>query len=480
MTLGRLFAPRTLSLRRQLVIWVVLPQIVLWLAGGLASYRLAVGYVNQAADATLSQATRTLSRQVKPIGDGLLIDLPKAAQVVLEADPSDRLLYTVSTPPGHFILGNDNIPLPPKEMVPRADEPYFYDGDIQLADQASPSRVRIAVLYQPYTPSGGQTQWMLVQVARSMAHRQELWQRIFIDILLPLSVLMLLMTMIVWAATGAGLAPLLRLRGEVEGRNPTNLTPLRIDEAPQEVKALVHALNELLASVHKNVTSQQRFIADAAHQLRTPLAGLKTQTELALQATDAAERAQRLAFVHESASRSAHLINRLLMLARAEPEAAHAQEVAITDLGSVVRELVLETVPRALRAGIDLGLHAPDDIPALPVVANSLLLREAIGNVLDNAIEYAGRGAEITFSFDRSDTHAELIISDTGPGIAMEDRERVFERFVRATEQGVGCGLGLAIVKQIVTQHGGSVSLRGTEPHGLTVDIRLPLAGSSI
>ena len=474
------------SLHRQLVAWVLLPQLVLWLAGGVATYRLAVRYVNQAADATLSQAARTLARQVKPIGDGLLIDFPRAAQDVLEADPNDRFLYMVSTPPGQFILGNNNIPLPPPTMTPRLGDPYFYDGEIAYAASArqaasGPTKVRIAALYLDYGETDGKRQWMLVQVARSMANREDIWRRILIDTLLPLSILIILMTMIVWIGTGAGLAPLLRLRREVEDRSPADLTPLRMEAAPQELRSLVGALNGLLASVRQSVDAQKRFIADAAHQLRTPLAGLKSQTEVALGVTADPALAARLALVHQGATRSAHLINRLLMLARAEPEAAMIQEKSVLDLEPFVRHLVAEAVPRALRAGVDLGMSEATGTPdgkALPgelrVQANHLLLGEALNNVLDNAIEYAGRRSEITVRVLRDGDDALMVVADNGPGIPAPDRARVFDRFVRLTDKGLGCGLGLAIVKEIVERHGGAVVLEDAVPHGLKVVLRLP------
>jgi two-component system sensor histidine kinase TctE len=479
------FASRAggLSLHRQLVVWVLLPQLVLWLAGGLATYRLAVHYVNQAADATLSQVARTVAGQVRPVGDRLIIDFPYAAQKVLEADPTDRFFYTVSMPPGKLILGNYSIPAPPAHMTPRLGHPYFYDGEIaqdggEGTGTGRPTKVRIAALYLHSGESAGKPQWMLVQVARSMANRENIWKMILVDTLLPLSVLILLMTIIVWLGTGAGLAPLLRLRREVEGRSPADLTPLRVEAAPQELRSLVRALNELLASVRQSVEAQKRFIADAAHQLRTPLAGLKSQTELALDTTADPALAARLRLVHQSATRSAHLINRLLMLARAEPEAAMAQEKTPLELAPFVQQLVAGTVPRALRAGVDLGMAEADGAPGAPrlwVDANEMLLGEALANVLENAIEYAGSGSDITVGVTGDAEHAQIIVSDNGLGIAPADRARVFDRFVRATDRGLGCGLGLAIVKEIMTRHGGSVALEDAEPHGLKVIMQLPV-----
>lgn len=476
-------AIRRQSLRRQLLIWVLLPQLVLWCAGGIATYRLAVRYVNQAADATLSQATRALARRVKPIESGLLIDFPRAAQEVLETDPNDRLFYMVSTPPGQFILGNNSIPMPPKDMPPRLQAPYFYDGEIIAPDSSGPPgrraavKVRIAALYLPYGDPERKQQWMLVQVARSIADREDIFQMILIDTLLPMSGLIALMTMIVWVGTGAGLAPLLRLRKEVEGRSPIDLAPLQIESAPQEVKSLVRALNELLASVRKSVTAQKRFIADAAHQLRTPLAGLKSQTALAISLTEDPAMIARLRMVDQSAARGAHLINQLLMLARADPDVAVANDMAALNVVPFVQEIVAEFVPGALRAQIDLGM-AEDSLPEanapLQIRAHALLLREALANVIDNAIKYTGRGGEITVQVRADGDHVLLTISDNGPGISEADRARVFERFVRVTDQGEGCGLGLSIVREILAQHGGTVALRDAKPHGLQVELCLP------
>lgn len=461
------------SLSRQLLLWVLLPQLVLWLAGGVASYHLAARYASEAIDASLLQASRALARQLKPIGNGLLIDFPKAAQDVLEADPVDRLYYMVSSPPGQFILGNQTLPAPPADV--RTDRPFFYDGRMPIAERgAGPQPVRVVALYKSFGEAE-ERQTLLVQVARSSANREELVRHIGFDMLLPLSSLILLMTLIVWAGIRAGLAPLTRLRQQVEGRAPADLAPLQLSSAPRELWSLAGALNTLLAEVQHSVEMQKRFIGDAAHQLRTPLAGLKSQTELALQAATDPEQRARLQRVHESATRSAHLVSQLLTLARAEPESSVAQDRTRVDLHRLAQALTAEGVPRARRAGIDLGMDEQASTPVW-VQANELLLREALVNVLDNAIGYAGSGAEVTVGVSTVGDRARLRVEDTGPGIAPEQRARVFERFVRATDSGNGCGLGLAIVKEIVERHAGEVRLEAVQPHGLRVVIELPLA----
>jgi len=467
------------SLQRKLLLWLLLPQLILWVAGGIATYRLAAGYANRAIDASLAQASRALLRQVKPIEQGLLIDFPRAAQEVLEADPTDRLMYMVSTPPGRFILGNNNLPPPPPNAGSQLDIPYFYDGEVpaQPGTGGQPKQMRIAALYVAYGDISAPRQTMLVQVARSSADREELARSILGDTLLPLSILILLMSVIVWAGIRAGLAPLARLRREVESRAPGDLTPLKLDLAPTELRSLAGALNDLLASVRHHVGAQQRFIADAAHQLRTPLAGLKSQSRLALEAAaDPAQRA-RLELLHQSASRSAHLVAQLLTLARAEPGASAALELAPLDLTRFAQDLVAQLVPRALRAGTDLGIDT-EGTGKVTALANAPLLREAVSNLIDNAIRYAGRGAEVTVRVRRDGGAALVIVDDNGPGIPPAERERVFERFVRSTDEGEGCGLGLAIVKEIIERHHGAVLLGDAAPRGLRVVLRLPCAGA--
>lgn len=465
------------SLQRKLLLWLLVPQLILWVAGGIATYRLAASYANRAIDASLAQASRALLHQVKPIEQGLLIDFPRAAQEVLEADPNDRLMYTVSSPPGRFILGNNNLPPPPPNTGRKLDTPYFYDAEVaQGTDGDKPKQVRIAALYVAFGDADSPHRTMLVQVARSSANREELAHEILADTLLPLSGLVALMSLIVWAGIRAGLAPLARLRREVESRAPGDLTPLKLDLAPAELRSLATALNDLLASVRDHIDARVRFIGNAAHQLRTPLAGLQSQSKLALDAaTDPSMRA-RLQLVYQGAARSAHLVVQLLTLARAEPGSVAKLQFTPLDLSRFAQELVTQLVPRALRAGVDLGIDTGMDDRGVTVNASAPLLREALTNLIDNAIRYAGQGTEVTLRIFEDRGRAFIVVEDNGPGIPVADRERVFERFVRATYDGDGCGLGLSIVKEIVERHHGTVVLGDAEPQGLRVTIELPAA----
>ncbi|GLR15156.1 sensor histidine kinase [Chitinimonas prasina] len=463
--------PRKLSLHRQLLIWLLAPQLLLWLAAAFVSYSVALRYADEVIDRSLVQSSRALARQVKPLGEGLYIDFPRAAREILEEDPSDRLYYMVSTPPGEFILGEKDIPPTPRELAREVGKPYFYDGVLRGRV------VRVAALYLRIgTEERPQT--MLVQVAKSTALRTQLQRDILIDTALPLALLLVLTSVLVWAGISRGLSPLRHLRRLVEKHSPRELSALEVENAPAEVRALARAINSLLEEVHGQVAAQRRFIADAAHQLRTPLAGLKSQSELVrgeLNQTepDRAALLQRLAQIETSVARAIRLVNQLLALARAEPDAA--LPLAPLDLVRLAREVTMEAVPRALARQIDLGL---DDAPAkLLISGHDGLLRELLGNLIDNAIQYCPAGSEIGVRVVDEGAHAVLAVYDNGPGIAEAERGRVFERFYRGAMegQGKGCGLGLAIVQEIARRHHAQVLLQDNPPHGLRVVVRFRL-----
>lgn len=465
----------TRSLHRQLLLWLLLPQLLLWLAAAAISYKTASDYTNKAVDASLSQAARSLARQVKPIGNGLFIDFPRAAQDIIEADADEGVFYMVSTPPGKYILGNRRLDPPPLRDDAARGTPHLYDGVIEGR------AVRIAALYLAYGDDGSQPQTLLVQIARGSAQREKLAREILRDTALPLSVLVLLTSVIVWAGIRAGLAPLARLRAAVDRRAPNAPEPLQIDDAPAELRSLVAALNRLLNAVQGNVITQRRFISDAAHQLRTPLAGLKSQTELALAEAHDPALVARLQRVHESATRSAHLVTQLLMLARAEPETAALPGRSRFDLRKLAHEITAEMVPRALKAGADLGIDEAAEAGntgELCVEGNALLVREALVNVIDNAIRHGGPDQEVTVRTRRDAGSVVVEVDDGGPGIPSELHETVFERFFRVSPAGTGSGLGLAIVKEIIERHDGQVSLQNLSPHGLRLRLALPAASS--
>ncbi|MFM2341419.1 MAG: hypothetical protein RLZZ592_1072 [Pseudomonadota bacterium] len=475
-------SPGSRSLRRHLLAWLLLPQLVLWLAAAVITHQVAARYADRAIDHGLYLSSRALARQVKPVDSGLLIDFPRAARDIIESDPDDRVYYMVSSPPGEFILGNHRL-TPPADidaLVP--ERPSFYDTRIDTPEGEVMVRVAAIVLNYGEPERGSR---MMVQIAKSRVSREALARDLLVDTALPLSLLVLAMSALVWAGVRTGLAPLARLREAVSGRGPDDLAPIELESAPEEVRDLAAAVNTLLAAVRDSVAAQQRFIGDAAHQLRTPLAGLKGQTELALKETSDPALQARLQRVHESATRSAHLVNQLMTLARAEPESVAQIGRSRFDLTRLVQELTAEMVPRALAEGLDLGMDEPEDAgqdapprPAPVIDGNAMLIREAIANLVDNAIRYAGRGAEITVRVrqDSARRRAAVEVDDTGPGIPEALHGAIFERFFRGTQEGRGCGLGLAIVREIVERHHGRVQVARLSPHGTRMSVELPLS----
>jgi two-component system sensor histidine kinase TctE len=265
---------------------------------------------------------------------------------------------------------------------------------------------------------------------------------------------------------GRGVAPLEALRREIENRSIRDLTPVKEDRAPPEVRRLVRSLNDLLGRMSATLAAQQRFIADAAHQLRTPTAALKTQVELAQRATDPVETRERLSRIHAAADRNGRLVNQLLSLARAEPGRTEPMARHPVDIVAMARAATELWVPQAITRSIDLGFEGGcqrTDGPAT-VSGDALMLTEMLGNLIDNALRYTQPGGTVTVGVARAVEGGRpavlLSVEDNGPGIPETERERVFERFHRVLGTGTeGAGLGLAIVREIARAHAGRVEL---------------------
>lgn len=447
-----------LSLRRQLLIWLLLPQLVLWAGGGLLAYRIALSYAEKGIDQSLTQSVRALARQVKPIGSGLLIDFPRAAQDVLEQDPDDRIRYMVSSPPGKFLLGNRQLPQPP-ELAPVPGEPLLYSASFE-------GRVMRFVAMDVNYGETDAPQTMRVQVGKSLAVQQRIARELIADMLAPLLAAGVLLSLAVYGGIQRGLTPLTRLTSQLENRSVNALSPIGMTQAPTEVHALVQAINGLLAEVARNVNQEKRFINDAAHQLRTPLAGLISQVELAQHETADPVLGARLNKVRTGAERSAHLVHQLLTLARTETTARRDT----LDLAALAREVAREWTPRAVTAGIDLGFEGEEH---RTVQGDALQLREAMANLIDNALRYSPRGSAVTLKVEATGQGARLVVEDNGPGLSDDDMAHVFQRFWRAHEQPGGCGLGLAIVREIARRHGGDAQVEHVVPQGLRVVLTL-------
>jgi two-component system sensor histidine kinase TctE len=452
-----------LSLKRQLLLWLLLPQLVLFLVGGALAYRVALKYAEKAIDQSLTQSVHSLSRQVKPIGSGLLIDFPRAAQDILEQDPEDRVSYMVSSPPGSFLLGSGKLPGPAEPLVIQTGQAVLYNAQID----GKP--MRIALLELAYGEADS-PQRMRVQVAKSLAVQQRLTSQLIADMLAPLLLLGVLLSLLVYNGISRGLQPLTRLQAQLGDRHsPTlsALSPIELTQAPQEVHALATAVNQLLSAVRRSLAQEKRFLNDAAHQLRTPLAGLISQTELALTEADPQALRSRLNKVLSGAQRSAHLVHQLLSLARKEVEV----KLQPLDVAALARDVARDWTPKAVKNNIDLGFEGAEH---LMVAGEALLLGEALNNLIDNALTYAGAGSEVTLSARIALDQVVLEVRDNGVGLSPQDLPHAFDRFWRASDVPGGCGLGLAIVKEIAQRHGGSAVVLAAVPHGLRVQLLLP------
>ncbi|SMC28907.1 two-component system, OmpR family, sensor histidine kinase TctE [Andreprevotia lacus DSM 23236] len=448
------------SLKRQLLLWLLFPQLVLWLAGAFLSYQVATHYANAVIDNSLLQTARAVARQAGPQGHGQAGDLARIIPLLIDDNPDDALVYSVWTEPGKPIAGNAALP-PPPDSVQTAGQPSFYTAD------GTHGSLRLVSLIEQIN-NGPQ---LHVQIGRTF--NSQLYREILVATALPLGVLIIAMSVLVWWGIERGLLPLTRLQRLVGNRSAQDLAPLELVDAPQEVHAISNALNQLLSTTNESISRQRRFIADAAHQLRTPLAGLKSQTELALRETSPDTLRDRLNMVHASATRSIHLVNQLLTLARSEPGSTNGMPTVRVDLAKLMRELTAECVPRSLAAGMDLGCDT--SLSSAVIDGNPALLRELFINLIENAIKYIPRGGSITARLEEDDKNYIVDVEDDGNGIPDEQKPRVFERFFRVNQnEGNGCGLGMAIVKEIAERHGGSVELRDAQPHGLIVHVVLP------
>jgi two-component system, OmpR family, sensor histidine kinase TctE len=378
-------------------------------------------------------------------------DVPAAVEQVLRTDRFDSIYYRVVSPAGMEIAGDADLPAP--------------KGD-QMAHNTSyrGAKVRVVSVQAPCGRSA-----CTILVGETMVKREHLARDLLLQSLFPDFLIALATLIIVWYGVKWGLKPLARLSEEIKTRSAGDLRPIDAAAAPEETRPLVGALNGLLAEVSAASSHQQRFIADAAHQLRTPLAGLQAHTELALaQPMPQACRAQ-LEQVHKATIRTARLANQLLALARAEPGARSV--TATVDLKSIAGGEAEAWVRQSLARDIDLGF----ELEPAPVDGDVFLLREAASNLVHNALEYSPRGGRVTVRTGRRNGHAFLEVEDDGPGIAPEERNRVLERFYRVPgTPGTGSGLGLAIVREIAASHAASISIADSASGGCRVEITFP------
>ncbi|MCC6472752.1 MAG: sensor histidine kinase N-terminal domain-containing protein [Burkholderiales bacterium] len=436
----------SVSIRTQLLRRLTLPLLVLLTLGGLVSYGLALHFSQRAYDAGLYDAARSLAQQIRFVSGRATLDLPRAAIEMFEWDVLDHTYFAVLSAKHGLVLGHPEFPRPvaaPAEML----APAYYDATFQGRP------IRSVAVRLP-----AQDDSITVLVGETLVKRTALTREILLAMILPELFLAFAALLLLVRSIRAGLEPLHAVAQQIERRSPGDLEPIA-DAGPTEVRPLTRALNELLRVLSAAQASQQRFIANAAHQLRSPLAALQVQAERALRDSNPASHARALERVAAGTRRVAHVSRQLLTLARLEPEANAAARFVTVDLAALAREATAQWVPQALERGLDLGYAGEQG--AVPRQGDPALLQELVSNLIDNAIRYGMPGNSVTVGVESGpDRSARLYVEDDGPGIAAEFRQTVFDRFVRLPDShGEGCGLGLAIVREIAHLHGGEAHI---------------------
>ena len=432
-------------------------RLLVWLLGALVLGGLLIGYnayhrtqqdLDELLDYQLEQLAFSLSRQsvgATQLPPGMLLPEP---DFITQVWDRDGVLMFYSRP-------NLSIPMRP--------EPGF--SNVQWNGQA----------YRVYTELDG---LRIIQVAHPLSLRKEMAAGLARRAVVPLAALLPLLAVGIWIIVGRALQPLSTISAALRVRSPSALQPLPQQDLPEELVPMVGSLNDLLERLKRALEAQQQFVADAAHELRSPLTAVQLQLQLLKRAPDEAARAAALERLERGVQRSTHLVRQLLTLARQDPQAAQADE-RLVDLDALAREIVADFDPLAQRKALALEL---DSGGTVELRGRPEGLRAMLGNLVDNAIRYTPAGGRVTVRLRRQPGAAVLEVEDTGPGISADQRERVFDRFYRATgsvDVEEGSGLGLAIVKRVAEQHNATVALdNGEDGKGLRITVQFPVGNS--
>lgn len=460
-------------LQSKLLLWLLGPLLALLVLDTVATYWTALNFSNRAHDRSLLEIAREVGLHVKADDGGPRFEISPAAERVLLFDEADRLAYRVSSQDGRLIGGDAQIAAPATPLR-RGAEPLFHSG----VHHGAP--VRMVDAWVPIEGRDRASDIVLVQVAETMNKRNRLAWEILASVVVPQLLLILMATTAVWFGVSRGLVPLQNLRRAVSDRSHRDLRPLELSSVPGEVRPLVAEVNDLMQRLGKTLDFQSRFMADAAHQLKTPVAGLKAQIELALREADPQRMRHSLAQLYVGVDRMSRLVQQLLSLARSEAGATEAVQLKAVDLDAFALDVSMEWVPLALKQGVDLGFEGAGR--PVPIDAEPDRLRELINNLIDNAVRYSQRGGRVTVAVGAADRGAgRLSISDDGPAIPVEERGRVFERFHRLLGTHTdGSGLGLAIVSEIAKLHGASITLEEDQDGvGNTFSVTFPASAAS-
>jgi two-component system, OmpR family, sensor histidine kinase TctE len=465
--LKRLLKPQ--SIRLQLFQWLLILILPFILVSSIVSYWMAHRYINQAFDKTLYRSALALASEVSLEELGAQINLPRVAKNLLEYDEEDAIYFRIIGPRGDLIDTHTALPLP--TVYPNSDEVLYYNTRLN----EDPLRVVIYALPElaTFAPDADDSH-VYVLVGETLTKRKIMTDEIIISTLLPQLLIGLLVAGGLFFGIKRGLLPLEKLKNNLIQRNANDLSPMDNTKVPTELQPLLTAFNDLLERLGFNMAKQQRFVSDAAHQLRTPLAGLKTQAELALREENPSKIKHALNQINQASGNLSHLVAQLLNLTKAEPDNPSYSFFEHIDLTVLAQEICIDWVAIALQKNIDLGFQTEEK--AALIQGNVVLIRELLNNLIDNAIRYTPNEGSITVGVKKENADIMLYVQDNGLGIPAEEQTRIFERFYRVLgTQQEGSGLGLSIVQEIAERHQATVSLvSGEDNEGAMFIISFP------
>ena len=475
----KIFQREQRSLFGEILDWMLTPLLLLWPISLALTWLVAQGIANKPFDRALEFNVQALAQLITVQNQQVHFNLPLPAREILRADDSDEVFYQVRGVKGELLSGERELPLP-------TDDDKGLPGEVRLRDdELRGVAVRVAYTWVKLPIANGNAQLpALVQVAETREKRSVLATEIIKGVMLPQFVILPLAVLLVWMALARGIKPLHLLEQRIRRRRPDDLSPLDDKAVPLEVAPLVQSVNDLLTRLNDSIATQKRFLADAAHQLKTPLAGLRMQADLAQREGTSTEDLKRsLQQIGRSSIRATHTVNQLLALARAESGGVHIARKPC-DLARLTMDVVQDCLPRAMDKRIDLGFEGAEaHMPGVWLDGNPTLLQELVRNLVDNAINYTPSSAErpgVVTARVLADTFGKVLllqVEDSGPGIPEAERELVFQPFYRALgNEADGSGLGLPIVLEIARQHGATITMEdahpGQTPPGICFSVR--------